>query len=63
MADIEKTDGVDKALTSIDEAKRATLKRMITGAVYVAPVVTSFAIDGMMVSSAKAVIDINSTFS
>jgi hypothetical protein len=61
MGDNEKADGVNKALESIDESKRATLRKMIVGAAYVAPVVTSFAIDGMTVSSALA--DVNQTHS
>jgi len=54
MADIEKTGDVDKALGSVDQAKRETLRKMITGAAYVAPIVTSFAIDGMFVSTSMA---------
>ncbi len=44
--------GVDAALQGIDEAKRATLRRMIMKGAFVAPVVASFAMAGLTVDAA-----------
>jgi Chaperone of endosialidase len=45
---------IDAALAGIDAAKRETLNRMITGTAFVAPIVASFAMDGLTVSKAQA---------
>jgi hypothetical protein len=45
---------IDDALAGIDTAKRETLNRLITGTAFVAPVVASFAMDGLTVSKAQA---------
>jgi hypothetical protein len=45
---------IDDALAGVDEAKRATLTRLVTGTAFVAPVVVSFAIDGLTISKAQA---------
>ena len=45
---------IDDALGGIDEPKRATLTRLLTGTAFVAPIVASFAIDGLTISKAQA---------
>jgi hypothetical protein len=51
-------------LDKIDEAKRETLKRIALGTAYAAPVVASFAIDGLTINPAAAQIIVgNSTLS
>jgi hypothetical protein len=45
---------IDEALAGVDEAKRATLARLLTGTAFVAPIVASFAIDGLTISKAEA---------
>jgi hypothetical protein len=45
---------IDEALAGVDDAKRATLARLLTGTAFVAPIVTSFAMDGLTVSKAQA---------
>ncbi|HEY4403792.1 MAG TPA: hypothetical protein VGN55_03985 [Xanthobacteraceae bacterium] len=45
---------IDAALAGVDEAKRATLSRLLTGTAFVAPVVASFAMDGLTISKAQA---------
>jgi hypothetical protein len=45
---------IDDALAGIDAAKRATLNRLITGTAFVAPIVASFAMDGLAISKAQA---------
>jgi hypothetical protein len=49
-------DKIDDALAGVDEAKRATLTRLLTGTAFVAPIVASFAIDGLTISKAQAAI-------
>jgi hypothetical protein len=44
---------LEKALDTVDVSKRSTLKRMAT-MTFVAPVVASFAMDGLTVGSALA---------
>lgn len=46
-------DRLNKALESIDESKRSSMRKLLVGAAFVPPVVASFAINGMMVSSAS----------
>jgi Chaperone of endosialidase len=45
---------IDDALAGVDEAKRATLTRLIAGSAFAAPVLASFAIDALTISSAQA---------
>ena len=45
---------IEAALAGVDEAKRATLNRLITGTAFVAPIVASFAMDGLTISKAQA---------
>jgi hypothetical protein len=47
------TKKIDEALDTVDASKRSTLKRMATMS-FVAPVVASFAMDGLTVGSALA---------
>jgi hypothetical protein len=42
------------ALAGVDEAKRQTLNRLISGTAFVAPIVASFAMDGLTISKAQA---------
>ena len=51
MSDSKKIDAV---LAEVDDAKRATLTRLLTGTAFVAPIVASFAMDGLTVSKAQA---------
>ncbi len=45
---------IDDVLAGIDTAKRETRSRLITGTAFVAPVVASFAMDGLTVAKAQA---------
>jgi hypothetical protein len=38
----------DRALASVDAAKRETLRRLVLGAAFVVPVVATFSVDGLM---------------
>lgn len=40
------TDKLDKHLDGVDEERRAALKKMVRTAAFVAPVVSTFAVDG-----------------
>lgn len=51
MSDNQK---IDQALAGIDATKRETLSRLLKGTAFVAPVVASFAMDGLTVSKAQA---------
>ena len=53
---------IDAALAGVDEAKRATLTRLLTGTAFVAPIVASFAMDGLTISKAQAAIANGSGF-
>jgi hypothetical protein len=53
---------INDALAGVDEAKRATLTRLITGTAFVAPIVASFAMDGLTISKAQAAIANGSGF-
>lgn len=59
MADESKSPKIDQAIDGLDENKRKTLTRLVTGSAFVAPVVASFAMDGLSMS--KAVAQVNST--
>jgi hypothetical protein len=45
---------IDEVLAEIDDAKRATLTRLLTGTAFVAPIVASFAMDGLTIHKAQA---------
>ena len=49
-----KNQNVAQAVAGLDESKRKTLSRLVTGTAFVAPVVASFAIDGLTISKAVA---------
>ncbi len=51
MTDSGKKD-LDAALGSVSESRRQFLRKVVVTAAFTAPVVASFAVDGMMVSSA-----------
>ena len=56
MSELGKDAGLesaDRALASVDVAKRETLRKLILGAAFVIPDVASFSVDGL-VSSAHA---------
>lgn len=52
--DREAVERINQELGAIDADKRKTLEKMIVGAIYVAPVVTSFAINKMAFGPALA---------
>lgn len=45
---------LDKSLEAVDAEKRQTLRRLIAGAAFAVPIVTSFSIDGLTVNPAMA---------
>ena len=53
MSDHQNDTRLDQALETVDESKRSALRKMLAGA-FAAPVVTTFAVSGMMVSAANA---------
>jgi hypothetical protein len=53
---------IDEAWAGVDEAKRATLTRLLTGTAFVTPIAASFAIDGLTISKAQAFIANGSGF-
>ena len=62
MTDSNEVDRIDAALGRVDAAKRSSLRKIVLGAAFAAPVVASFAVNGMMVTPAMAVGASNSTF-
>lgn len=54
MSDSENKN-IDNELQAIDPSRRAFLRKVVLTTAFVAPVVSSFAIDGMLVSKALAV--------
>jgi hypothetical protein len=61
MTDDRQVDRVEAALDRVDEAKRSSLRKIVLGTAFAAPVVASFAINGMMVTPAMALPASNST--
>lgn len=47
-------DRLNKALDMIDESKRGSMRKLLVTAAFAPPVVASFAVNGMMVTSAMA---------
>jgi hypothetical protein len=45
---------LSEALDGLDESKRKTLGRLITGSAFVAPIVASFAMQGLAIRPAEA---------
>jgi hypothetical protein len=43
---------IEQATSGLDEGKRRTLSRLVTGTAFVAPIVASFAMDSMTISKA-----------
>jgi len=46
---------IEQATSGLDENKRKTLTRLVTGTAFVAPIVASFAMDGLTISKAVAI--------
>lgn len=63
MATNNEIDRIDAALETVDAGKRGTLRKIVIGTAFVAPVVASFAINAMMVTPAMAINISNSTVS
>ncbi len=53
MSDSEKKN-LDQALESVDANRRSFLRKVVLTTAFTAPIVASFAIDGMVVSTAMA---------
>lgn len=53
MSDSSKKD-LDTALNGVDENRRQFLRKVVLTTAFAAPVVASFAVDGMLVSTAMA---------
>lgn len=53
MSDSSKKD-LDSALDGVNENRRAFLRKIVVTTAFTAPIVASFAVDGMMISSAAA---------
>jgi hypothetical protein len=53
MSDSSKRD-LDSALDGISEDRRQFLRKVVLTTAFTAPIVASFAVDGMMISSANA---------
>jgi hypothetical protein len=65
MSELSKDAGLesaDRALASVDVAKRETLRKLILGAAFVIPVVATFSVDGL-VAKASIVCSANSLYS
>lgn len=52
---------IDEALSGVSEERRSFLKKVAATSAFAAPVVASFAIQGMMVSSAAAIPNVSNT--
>lgn len=59
----QELDRTQRALQTVDASKRESLRKLVAGAVFVAPVVVSFAIDGLTVGALASPVPINSTHS
>lgn len=53
MSESSKKD-LDSALDGVNENRRAFLRKIVVTTAFTAPIVASFAVDGMMISSASA---------
>ena len=51
---MEDEDRLNRALEMIDESKRGSLRKLLVTASFAPPVVASFAINGMIVTSVQA---------
>ncbi len=51
---VEKSAQVDEALEGLDQDKRDTLRRLVRGTTFAAPVVASFAMQGISINPAHA---------
>ena len=59
MSDHQNDTRLDQALETVDESKRSALRKMLAGA-FAAPVVTTFAVSAVMVSSTTMVAAVSS---
>jgi hypothetical protein len=50
----EQDPGIGEALEGLDEKKRATLSKLVSGGAFVAPIVASFAMQGISIRPADA---------
>lgn len=62
MSDSSKKD-LDTALDGVDANRRQFLRKVVLTSAFAAPVVASFAVDGMLISSASAAIGNSSNVS
>lgn len=50
----DKNSNIDSSVEGLDANKRETLNRLLTGTAFVAPIVATFAMDGLAISKAVA---------
>ena len=62
MSEHNDSERLEQALETVDKSRRDALRKIVATSAFAAPVVASFAIGGLTVSSALA-LDINSTTS
>jgi hypothetical protein len=62
MSEHNDSERLEQALETVDKSRRDALRKIVATSAFAAPVVASFAIGGLTVSSALAA-DINSTTS
>ncbi|MBR0963343.1 hypothetical protein JQ554_04440 [Bradyrhizobium diazoefficiens] len=53
----EKNSNIENSVAGLDDSKRKTLSRLLTGTAFVAPIVASFAMDGLSISKAVAAVN------
>ena len=54
MSEKSESARLEQALETVDQGRRDALRKLVTTSAFAAPVVVSFAIDGLMVSPAFA---------
>lgn len=54
MSDKNELERLEQALKTVDISRREALRKMVTTTAFVAPLVVSFAVDGLTVSPALA---------
>jgi hypothetical protein len=59
LAESNNSKHLDRALESVDESRRSFMRKVVVTTAFTAPVVASFAIDGMMVSQASAITNLS----
>jgi hypothetical protein len=53
----DKNSKIESSLSGLDDSKRQTLSRLLTGTAFVAPIVASFAMDSLSISTAVAAVN------